>query len=434
MYRKEINEKSPMRVFESSLHGGLGKGNLGVIAAAAGVGKKALLVQIALDDLLRDRKVLHISHDHPVDRERSYYDELFHDLCEKSHLEDAEGVRTLIERNRLIFSHLGRKLPGNASPVAHIRETVRFAQEVADFEPDVMVVGGFDFAHASRESVADLAALAKEIGVELWAAARTTATRPIPGKLPDPLEPFRENVNVVVYLETERDVVRLRLLKDHDNPDLEALHLRLDPHTMRVIDEDMPGSSVRRRDPRRVRLLSGGSRGAEAFFGACAEEWGVQEVNYTFEGHRLLERQRGVVVLDEIELRKGDFSLQYVARRLDRVLSDIPLVRNVLQTIWHQINQARQVFVIGALQDDGHVKGGTGWGAELSRIWKKPLWVYDQNKKAWFAWSGKAWEMCATPPTITADAFAGIGTQHLTEDGKSAIRDLYARSFPGGRS
>jgi len=429
MYRKEINERSPMRVFESSMHGGLGKGNLGVIAAAAGVGKKALLVQIALDDLLRDRKVLHISHDHPVDRERSYYDELFHDLAEKTHLDGAESVRTSIERNRLIFSHLGKKAPGDASPMAQIRETVRFARDVAQFQPDVMVVGGFDFAHATLETVRDLAALAKELQVELWAAARTTATRPIPGKLPEPLEPFRSAIHVVVYLETERDVVRIRLLKDHANPNVESLHLRLDPHTMRVIDEDMPGSSVKRRDPRRVRLLSGGSRGAEAFFGACAEEWGVQEVNYTFDGHRLLERKRGVVLLDEIELRKGDFSLQYVARRLDRVLSEIPLVRNVLGTIWHQINQARQVFVVGAIQDDGHVKGGTGWGAELSRIWKKPLWVYDQNRQAWFTWTGTAWETCA-PPAITADSFAGIGTQHLTEEGKAAIRELFARSFP----
>src|SRR5689334_16309565 len=99
MYRKDVNERSPLRVFEKSIHGGLGRGNVGVIAAAPGIGKKVLLVQIALDDLLRDRKVLHISHAHPVDRERSYYDELFRDLVETTQLEDPEVVRTTIERN-----------------------------------------------------------------------------------------------------------------------------------------------------------------------------------------------------------------------------------------------------------------------------------------------------------------------------------------------
>jgi hypothetical protein len=28
-----------------------------------------------------------------------------------------------------------------------------------------------------------------------------------------------------------------------------------------------------------------------------------------------------------------------------------------------------------------------------------------------------------------SESFAGIGTQHLTDDGKKAIHDLFARSF-----
>ncbi len=56
----------------------------------------------------------------------------------------------------------------------------------------------------------------------------------------------------------------------------------------------------------------------------------MTEVNYSFEGHTLLERTRGVVVLGEDDLRKGDFSLVYVSKRLNRVLSEIPLVRSVL--------------------------------------------------------------------------------------------------------
>src|SRR5262249_8789327 len=106
MYRKEVNERSPMRVFEKSMHGGLGRGNLGVIASRAGVGKTAMLVQIALDDLLRERKVLHISHEQAVDHVRAYYDEIFHDLAQQMKLEDPESVKLEVERNRLIYSHL----------------------------------------------------------------------------------------------------------------------------------------------------------------------------------------------------------------------------------------------------------------------------------------------------------------------------------------
>ena len=38
IYRKDWNERSPLRVFENSIHGGLGKGNIGVVTSRKGVG------------------------------------------------------------------------------------------------------------------------------------------------------------------------------------------------------------------------------------------------------------------------------------------------------------------------------------------------------------------------------------------------------------
>ncbi len=434
MYRKEVNERSPMRVFEKSMHGGLGRGNIGVVCARAGVGKTPVIVQIALDDLLRDRRVLHISHEHAVDHVRAYYDEIFHDLAVVSKLANPDAEKLDLERHRLIFSLMSQSmmnppsLRGGHSSVAKILETVAFARDVAHFAPDVIVIDHFDFEHATDDAVTALRALDKHSNAELWLSAVAEAIPATPGELPAPLARFKDQLSVVVFLQPERDVVRLRLLKDHDTKDLADLHLRLDPHTMRVIDEDVPPQSERPRDPRGYKLVSGGNRGAESEFGACAERWGLTEVNYTFDGHRLLDRQRGIVVLGDDDLKKGDFSLVNASRRLNRTLSEIPLVRSILQTIWHQITDASQVFVVGVIQDDNTVRGGTGWGAELARLWRKPLVVFDQSKRSWFRWSGTAWEI-ANQPTITAEVFAGIGTQNLTEDGRAAIHDLFLRSF-----
>lgn len=435
MYRSEINERSPMRVFERSMHGGLGRGNVGVIAARPGVGKTPMLVQIGLDDLLRERKVLHLSHEHAVDHVRAYYDEIFHDLAVWKRLEDPEKVRLDIERSRLIFSHLGQakaappSMRGGATSVGRILETVTFARDVAHFHPDVVIIDGFDLSGPGmNEAFKALHKLAKDLSAEVWISVGTPDAPDAQGLIPA-LDKVYPDVGVVVYLEPGRESVSLRLLKDHDNKDLADFHLRLDPHSMRILDQDVRSSSERPKDARRFRVHSGGARGAEAEFGACAERWGMQEVNYSFAGHKFRERARGVVELTEAELRQGDFSLVYVSKRLGRVLSEIPLVRNILQTIWYQINAASQVFVIGAIQEDGHVRGGTGWGAELARLWKKPIWVFDQERKAWFSWNGAKWELCATPPVVTRENFAGIGTQNLTEDGKRAIHELYARSF-----
>ena len=75
-------------------------------------------------------------------------------------------------------------------------------------------------------------------------------------------------------------------------------------------------------------LFSGGAAGAEAEFGACAERHGVDEVNFTFEGHPI-ERHRGVRVLNHEELQSGDVSLEYVSRLMNRRYSEGPTIRNV---------------------------------------------------------------------------------------------------------
>jgi len=182
------------------MHGGLGRGNLGVVASRRGVGKTPLLVQVALDSLLRGRKVLHLSHDHTVDHVRAYYDEIFLDLARSSRLEQADGVRLDMERNRLIFSTLGvskasiTPVAEGASPIWKIVESVRFAREAAHFEPALIVVDGLDFALAGEQGVKALADLAQQAGAEVWAAATVEDTAAPSGRgafVPEtPVPPF----------------------------------------------------------------------------------------------------------------------------------------------------------------------------------------------------------------------------------------------------
>lgn len=173
-------------------------------------------------------------------------------------------------------------------------------------------------------------------------------------------------------------------------------------------------------------LYSGGHKGAEAEFGKNAEAWGIEEVNYSFEGHTI-ERTRGVRVLTPEELKKGDISMEIVSKRMDRTYARADKIRKVFQSIFHMVNNGYQVFAIGWIQPDNTVKGGTGWGVELAKLFNRPVSVYDQDRKAWFTWKDHAW--VEDTPTIEGKSFAGTGTRNLTEDGKTALRDLYARSF-----
>ena len=113
---------------------------------------------------------------------------------------------------------------------------------------------------------------------------------------------------------------------------------------------------------------------------------------------------------------------------MSREYTRAPLFRKVLQSICWQVSSGEQIIVIGAVQPDGTVKGGTGWGAEFAKICNKPLLVFDQAKNAWFFWDKANWTQ-TDEPLITHPHFAATGTRFLEDNGRIAIQNLFARSF-----
>jgi hypothetical protein len=179
-----------------------------------------------------------------------------------------------------------------------------------------------------------------------------------------------------------------------------------------------------------VTLFSGGIQGAEAEFGANAERFGLAEVNFSFEGHKIV-RHRGLRVLTPEELKNGDVSLEYVSRLMNRTYSENPTIRKVLQSIWYQVNNGQEIYVIGEILADKTVKGGTGWGAEFAKLCNKPLYVFDQKKNIWFSWNKTEWVEYPSGqgPVISHTHITGTGTRFLEDAGKKAIAGLFARSF-----
>ena len=179
-----------------------------------------------------------------------------------------------------------------------------------------------------------------------------------------------------------------------------------------------------------VILFSGGIKGAEAEFGEQAERFGIEEVNFTFEGHTVI-RPRGRRILSEEELKRGDVSLAYVSKLMHRRYTESPAFRRILQSIWHQIDSGQQIFVIGEILEDRTVRGGTGWGAELAKLFNKTLYVFDQKQDEWFLWDQSEWVECEkeAQPVVIANRFTGTGTRFLQPNGKEAVVKLFERSF-----
>jgi hypothetical protein len=231
MLLSEIGEKSPVRILEKSIHGGLGKGNLGVFMARAGVGKTACLVYLALDDIIRENKVLHFGVEKSVEKVRLWYDEMANHVVESFHLPKGDELREKIETNLIIMSYVNHSF----SP-ERMKSGIHNAITQGRFAPQMVIVDGFDFENASRASVESFKRTAEEFDVEMWFSARIHRENQVLNErgIPSPYGRFEDLLSVVVMLEPVQDAIFLRLLKDHDNPDLANLHIKLDPKTMLV--------------------------------------------------------------------------------------------------------------------------------------------------------------------------------------------------------
>ena len=104
MVKAELIKRSPLRILEKSMHGGVGAGNIGILASRKGVGKTACLVHIATDKLFQGKPVIHVSYSSRVDYIITWYEDIFREIAKKRQLEDAVEIHDELIRNRVIMN------------------------------------------------------------------------------------------------------------------------------------------------------------------------------------------------------------------------------------------------------------------------------------------------------------------------------------------
>ncbi len=231
MLKKALIQRSPIRVLEKSIHGGLGKGNLGVFAARKGVGKTACLAHVALDSLFRGEKVLHVSFSDNPHHIESWYEHVFKEIAAAFKLDRISDVREELISNRLII---------------HFKQTDRTMRQVAEqidtvtsgssFVPATVIVDGYSFYEATADDVQAWKRMALDRNIEIWFSA-TLHVEPAGLEdrgIPAPVDAFRDIFSVIILLTPVQEFIGLKLLKDHDSSDLEKLRLKLDPRTLMI--------------------------------------------------------------------------------------------------------------------------------------------------------------------------------------------------------
>lgn len=166
MLKQDLITKNPLRILTQDAKGTPVSKRMGLVIARAGLGKTAILVQIALDSILRDNKIIHVSIGQTLDKTRVWYDDIFKDIAATAQLDNAAAIEEEIMRHRMIMTF---NVSSFSRPKLEERINDLVQQDV--YRPDCLIIDGFDFAATTREGLADLRELMEVMEMNIWFSA-----------------------------------------------------------------------------------------------------------------------------------------------------------------------------------------------------------------------------------------------------------------------
>ncbi|HEY5497785.1 MAG TPA: AAA family ATPase, partial [Syntrophales bacterium] len=163
MLKKDLILRNPLRQMGYENDDILPEGGFGAVLARAGVGKTALLVQLALNTMLRGKKVLHVSLLDPVNKVDLWYRELFRRLAVQYQIGQ---IRTLWEDMLPLRFIMTFKVEGFSVP--RLQERLNDLMEQGIFSPDMIIIDGLIFDDTSKPVLASLKELVEKQGLRAW--------------------------------------------------------------------------------------------------------------------------------------------------------------------------------------------------------------------------------------------------------------------------
>ena len=232
MLKNELILKNPLRRMGYESDDILDKGQFGAVMARAGVGKTAFLVQLALNCMLREKKVLHISLDDPVKKVSLWYREVFSRIATQYDIPQSGQLWDAILPHRFIMTF---RVEGFSVPKLEERLTDLIEQDI--FKPDMMIIDGIPFEDSMSPDLANLKTLVNKHPMHVWFTIRTHRHEdPDPNGTPLQLIPVADLFEVAIHLLPVGKQILIKALKGA-KPRANQPDLMLDPATMLITDQ-----------------------------------------------------------------------------------------------------------------------------------------------------------------------------------------------------
>ena len=224
-------KKNPLRVL--NLAGNDKK--MGLIMARAGLGKTALLVQIALDAILRGKRVVHISIGENLEKTKLWYDDILEVILQECSVAKPHELVEMVQQHRMIMTF-------KAAAFDRDRLEERLNDLILQniFKPDCVVIDGFDFSTMDHAHLEDVKNLMENLRLQTWfsATSHREDERVSPSGVPAPCHELDDLFETVVLLKPEQESIQLEIIRHNsDACSGDSCSLSLDPATMMVKQE-----------------------------------------------------------------------------------------------------------------------------------------------------------------------------------------------------
>jgi hypothetical protein len=228
MLKKDLILRNPLRLLGHENETIIRPGNFGAVLARHGVGKTAFVVQIALNSLLQQKNVLHISLNEPVGKVSLWYQEVFEQLAHQYQVPQIDQVWDAIVPHRFIMTF---QVEVFSAPKLKERLTDLTAQRI--FLPDMIIIDGLPFDTESHAELKALKSLAVDQSLPIWFTVTTHRHEdPAGDGLPVQLSPVHELFDAAIKLQPVKDTIHIKALKGR--PEAGEASLILDPATMLI--------------------------------------------------------------------------------------------------------------------------------------------------------------------------------------------------------
>ena len=246
MIKEELLQRSPIRILEKSIQGGLKAGEIGIIASVNGIGKTSVLVQLALDKLLQGKKVIHVSFTQHTHYVLAWYENIFSEFISRKNLENLNEVKNELVKNRVLMNFSQDGISND-----QILKSLRAMIVEGCFSAEAVIIDGFDFSRASNEAIANIKTFALELGLSVWyscnvpeypAEPKGRGSPPVKDQqydkqnIPLLLKDIAGIIDVVIVMKPKADHIELSISKNRDSVNAKAMAMRLDPKTLLIFE------------------------------------------------------------------------------------------------------------------------------------------------------------------------------------------------------